>query len=246
MSIMPSLQDLMKAGVHFGHQRSNWHPKMERFIFTEKSGLHIINLEETLKELEHALDFVKQTVANGGTVLFLGTKKQAQEIVKEAAIDCKMPYIVHRWLGGTLTNSDSVLGVVKKYRKLKEDTASGAIKRYTKKEQLKISREIARLDVIVGGIESLTRVPDAIFIVDMKCEKTALKEAQRKNIPIVSICDTNNNPENADYPIPGNDDATSSIKLLVNIVKEAVKEGQKMVKAPEVKKPEPVKSPSGK
>ncbi len=230
---IPSLEDLMKAGVHFGHQKSRWHPKMKPFIFTDKNGIHIINLEETQKALEKALNFVKQTVANGGTVLFLGTKKQAQSIVKEAAIDCGMPFIVNRWLGGTITNSKSVLGVVRNFRKLKEDQASGEVKKFTKKEQLQISRKIIKLDTVVGGIESLTKIPDAIFMVDVKCDKTALKEAIIGHVPVVAFTDTNINPEKVTYPIPANDDATSSIKLIVSLVAEAVKEGKKEAEAPE-------------
>lgn len=220
---IPSLKDLMKAGVHFGHQKSKWHPKMKPFIFTEKNGVHVIDLEKTQKELETALKFVAETVSRGGTVLFLSTKKQAQSIIKEAALDCGMPYIVSRWLGGTLTNASSVLNLVKKYRKLKADQESGALVKYTKKEQLNISREIERLEEIVGGIATLDKVPDVLFIVDIKEEKTAVAEAIKRKVPIVAICDTNVNPEKVDYPIPGNDDATSSIKILVNSVAGAIK-----------------------
>lgn len=235
MPTIPSLEDLMKAGVHFGHQRSKWHPKMEPFIFTEKNGIHVINLEQTQKQLVKALDFVKQTVTNGGTVLFLGTKKQAQEIVKEAALDCGMPYVIYRWLGGTLTNATSILALVKKYRKLKEDKASGALKKYTKKEQLDIDREIEDLQIVVGGIEKLDKIPTVLFIVDIKKEKTALKEAMRKKVPMVAICDTNVNPELVDYPIPANDDAMNSIRVIVNLVAAAVKEAQAETAKPEVK-----------
>jgi len=233
---MPGLEDLMKAGVHFGHRRSKWHPKMEPFIFTEKNDIHIINLEKTQTQLEKALGFLTQTVAAGGTVLFLGTKKQAQDIVKEGAIACNMPYIVYRWLGGTMTNANSVLGLVKKYRKLKEDKASGALKKFTKKEQLNMDREIIRLDTIVGGLENMDKLPQVVVIVDIKTEKTALNEAIRKEIPVVAVCDTNVNPELVDYPVPANDDATSSIKMIVNLMVEAVKEGQQ-------KKGDPVAQP---
>lgn len=216
----------MKAGVHFGHQKSKWHPQMAPFIFAEKNNVHVINLEETQKRLEVALNFVKEIVSRGGTVLFLGTKNQAQDIVRDAALSCAAPYVIYRWLGGTLTNSATVLGLVKKYRKLKEDKLSGALEKYTKKEQLEIDREIARLTQLIGGLEQLTRIPDALFIVDIKQEKTALREAARRKVPVVAICDTNVNPNLVDYPVPGNDDAINSIRLLVNLFAEAVKEGK--------------------
>ena len=238
---IPSLKDLMKAGVHFGHQKSKWHPKMRQFIFAVKNNVHVIDLEKTQVEMEKALNFLGETVARGGTVLFLSTKKQAKSIVKEAAIDCGMPYIVSRWLGGTLTNASSVLNLVKKYRKLKADQESGALEKYTKKEQLNISREVKRLDEIVGGISSLDKIPDVLFIVDMKEEKTAVAEAISKKVPIVAICDTNVNPEKADYAIPGNDDATSSIKLLVNTVSVAIKDFKASKPATPTATPTPVK-----
>lgn len=224
MAKIPSLQDLMKAGVHFGHQRSKWYPKMEQYIFTHKNGVHIINLEKTQKMLEGALAFLTETVAGGGTVLFVGTKRQAQAIVKDSALNAGMPYVVNRWLGGTLTNSKSVFGVARKFKKLKEEKASGGFEKYTKKERLDLDREIVKLETLVGGIESMTKMPDAVFIVDLKHEQTALKEATRLGIPVVAICDTNVNPEKADYPIPGNDDATSSVKILVELIGETVKE----------------------
>ncbi|MBI5077560.1 30S ribosomal protein S2 [Candidatus Falkowbacteria bacterium] len=229
-----TLQDLAKAGAHFGHQSSRWHPKMKQFIFAEKNGIHVINLEKTLEYLNAALEFVKKTVSEGGTVLFLGTKKQAQDIVKDAALACGMPYVIFRWLGGTLTNAHSILGLAKKLRKLKEAKASGELEaKYTKKERLNIDREIARLEIIVGGIERLEKIPNAIFIVDIKKEKTAISEANRKSVPVVAICDTNVNPDLVTYPIPGNDDAVSSIRLFVNLMAEAVKEGKESVKPKE-------------
>lgn len=223
---MPTLEEMLKAGVHFGHQKSKWHPKMKPFIFTEKNGVHVINLEETQKQLELALQYVKETVSAGGTVLFVGTKKQAQQIVKDSAIACGSPFIVSRWLGGTLTNSSSVLGLAKKLRKFKEEVASGEVTKYTKKEQLNITREIVRLDEVVGGIEKLERIPDVIFIVDIKNEKTAVQEALRRGVPVIAICDTNVNPELVTLPIPANDDATNSIKLIVELMAAAVKDAK--------------------
>jgi len=224
MPSVPSLQDLMKAGVHFGHQKSKWYPKMAPYIFIEKNGVHIINLEETRKALEKALNFISETVAGGGTVLFLGTKKQARDIVKDAALSCNMPYVTNRWLGGTLTNAPTVLGLVKKFRKLKEEKASGKLLKYTKKEQLEMAREIERLENIVGGIEKLERIPDALFVVDIKTDKTAIKEATRKKVPVVALCDSNANPELVKYPIPSNDDAVKALQLMANLVAETIKE----------------------
>ena len=216
----------MKAGVHFGHQKSKWHPKMKPFIYIEKNGVHIINLEQTQKLLEKALGFIEKTVQNNGTVLFLGTKRQAQGLVKEAALSCDMPYVVTRWLGGTLTNATSVLGLAKKYRKLKEDKASGKLDKFTKKEKLTVTREIERLEDIVGGISKLERIPNVIFVVDVKHEKTAVQEAIRKGVPVVAICDSNVNPDKIDYPIPGNDDATKAIELFVKLVADKINEAK--------------------
>ena len=222
MANVPSLQDLMKAGVHFGHQKSKWYPKMKPYIFVEKNGIHIINLEETQKALETALNFITETVAAGGTVLFLGTKKQARDIVKDAALSCGMPYVTNRWLGGTLTNAPTVLGLVKKFRKLKEEKASGKLLKYTKKEQLEMAREIERLETLIGGIEKLERVPDVLFVVDIKIDKTAIKEAIRRKIPVIGLCDTNSNPELVKYPIPSNDDAIKALQLMATLVAETI------------------------
>ncbi len=235
---IPSLTDLMKSGVHFGHQKSKWYPKMAPFIYTEKNGIHIINLEQTQKQLEIALTYIKEVIMNGGNVLFLGTKKQAQNTVKESAIACNMPYVVNRWLGGTLTNWNSVFATIKRYRQLKEDRATGALEKYTKKERLMIAKEIEKLETNVGGLEKINKIPSVVFIVDLKTEKTALAEANRCNVPVVAICDTNVNPEVVEYPIPGNDDAINAIKLLVKTVSETIIEAQKELsaKGSEVKK----------
>ncbi len=223
---MPTLEEMLKSGVHFGHQSSKWHPKMKPFIFTEKNGVHVINLEETQKQLEKALEYVRETVSAGGTVLFVGTKTQAKDIVHDAAVDCGAPFIVSRWLGGTLTNSPSVLGLAKKLRKMKEEKASGELSKYTKKEQLQITREIVRLDEVVGGIEKMEKIPDVIFIVDIKTEKTAVEEALRRGVPVIAICDTNVNPDLVTLPIPANDDASNSIRLITNLIAAAVKDAK--------------------
>ncbi|MDX9892919.1 MAG: 30S ribosomal protein S2 [Patescibacteria group bacterium] len=225
MPKIPDLMTMLKSGVHFGHQLSRRHPKMKPYIFTTKSGFHIINLEMTQEKLQEALDFVKKIVANGGTILFLATKKQAQSAIIENAKACNMPYITERWLGGTFTNFHEISRVVKKYTEWKKQQASGQLDKYTKKEKLDIEREIEKLDKIVGGIENMTKIPDAIFVIDIKKEKTAVAEANKRNIPVVAICDTNVNPDKVTYCIPGNDDAVKSIQLITGLVAQAVTEG---------------------
>lgn len=227
MSKIPELLTMLQSGVHFGHQLGKRHPKMEPYIFMEKSGFHIINLEKTQELLEEALAFVKKIVTNGGTILFLGTKKQAQPIIAKYAKECNMPYITERWLGGTVTNFAEISRVIRRYSDLKKKKSSGQLEKYTKKEQLDFDREIEKLDKIVGGIESLTRIPDAIFVCDVRKEKTAVSEAVKKNIPVVAMCDTNVNPTNVTYVIPANDDAVKSIELITGLICQAVLEGQK-------------------
>ena len=230
MSKIPSMEELLKAGVHFGHNKSKWHPKMAPFIFTQKNKLHIINLEETHKMLEQACEYAKNTVANGGVVLFLGTKKQAQNVVKEAALSCNMPYVNQRWLGGTLTNSRSVLGLVKKFRKLKADRETGKFERYTKRERLVLERKIEKMEPVVGGMENLNNIPNALFIIDVKKDKTAVLEANRTKVPVIALCDTNVNPTRIAKVIPGNDDAVKSIKLITETIAAAINEGLAMQK----------------
>ncbi|HCC22869.1 TPA: 30S ribosomal protein S2 [Candidatus Falkowbacteria bacterium] len=240
MPTIPSLEALMKAGVHFGHAKSKWHPKMAPFIYTHKNKIHIINLEQTQKQLETALSFVKETAARGGVILFLGTKKQAQAVIKEAATKCGMPYITERWLGGTFTNSRSVLALAKKYKRMKVERDKGLLERYTKRERLKYERKIEKLEPLVGGIEDLNKIPDAMFVIDIKNEKTAVLEGVKENVPMVAICDTNVNPLRISYPIPANDDAVKSIKLITDLVADAVLEGKaagQAVKAEAPKKP---------
>ncbi|OGY47606.1 MAG: 30S ribosomal protein S2 [Candidatus Buchananbacteria bacterium RIFCSPHIGHO2_01_FULL_47_11b] len=226
MTNIPDLLTMLKSGVHFGHQLSKRHPKMKPFIFMSKNGFHIIDLEQTQVKLSEALDFVKTIAANGGTVLFLGTKKQAQPIIIKAAKACGMPYITERWLGGTLTNFAAISKVINKYRRLKEQKVKGELAKYTKKEQLEFDKETSKLEKMVGGIQELNKIPEAIFICDVKREKTAVSEASRKNVPIVALCDTNANPTNIAYPIPANDDAIKSIELITMLVAEAITEGK--------------------
>lgn len=234
-----SLLEMLKNGVHFGHQAKNWHPKMKSFIFTVRGGIHIIDLEKTAEYLQYAVDFITDKVANGGKVLFITTKRQAQEIVKQAASSVDMPAVTERWIGGTLTNFDNIALLVRHLKELRDQRDSGEFEKYTKLEQLKKTEEIANLEKSVGGIENLSKLPDVVFIVDIKKEKTALREARKKKIPVVAMVDTNVNPDLVDYPIPANDDATKSITLLVQAISEAVVAGQKKQKdATEEKKVE--------
>ena len=227
MTKIPTLLEMLKAGVHFGHQKSRWHPKMEQFIFGARNGVHIIDLEKTQEQLEKALNYVKNLAAKGQVILFVGTKRQAREITKEAAISCEMPYLVERWIGGLLTNFDEVKRRLKKYHNLKEMFASGEIEKYTKKEQVTMKKQLEKLDKYLIGLTSLDKMPDALFIADMRTEKTALAEAERTEVPTVAVCDTNVNPEQVNYAIPANDDAVNSIKLITDLIAEAVKEGKK-------------------
>ncbi len=226
MPQLPSLLDMLHAGVHFGHRTSKSYPKMRPYIFTARNGVDILNLELTQKKLEEALNFVKDLVIKKGIIVFVGTKKQAQELIKNAAISCGMPYVNERWLGGTLTNFTIIQKLISKYKNLKKKKEAGELTKYTKKEQLEFDRAIERLEKLVGGISSLEKLPQAVFLIDLKKEKTALHEAQRRKMPIVALCDTNVNPEGVAYPIPCNDDAIKALTLMVGLVAEAVKEGQ--------------------
>ncbi len=243
MSKMPTLLEMLKAGVHFGHQKSRWHPKMEQYIFGVRNGVHIIDLEKTQVQLEKALNYVKNLAAKGQVILFVGTKRQAREITKTAAISCEMPYLVERWIGGLLTNFEEVKRRLKKYHNLKEQFASGEIEKYTKKEQVTMKKQLEKMDKYLMGLTKLDRLPDALYIADMRTEKTALAEAERTEVPTVAVCDTNVNPEQVNYAIPANDDAVNSIKLITDLVAEAVNEGRKEFekKKADRAKEEPVK-----
>lgn len=221
------LLDLLQAGVHFGHKTSKKHPKMDPFIFGSRNGVSVINLERTQLQLEKVLPVIEEMVAQGKTILFLGTKRQAQRIVKETAEEISMPYIVERWLGGLITNYSSVSGSMRKLTDLKEGRDSGDWdKRFNKKERLVLQREVERLDRIVGGIEKMEKVPDALFVVDCGKEATAVREANRNHIPVIAITDTNVNPDNVTFAIPGNDDGVKSIQFILDLVKETCKRGQ--------------------
>lgn len=226
MSNLPSLLEMLKAGVHFGHQKSRWHPKMEKYIFGARNSVHIIDLEKTLVALEKALAYVKNLSAEGKVILFVGTKRQARALVKAAAESCGAPYLVERWIGGLLTNFEEVRRRLRKYHAMKDEVASGEVEKYTKKEQVKIKKELAKMDRYLLGLSNLEKMPDAVYLADLRVEKTAAAEAERKEVPLVAVCDSNVNPDKVDYPIPANDDAVNSIKMIAELMAEAVKEGK--------------------
>ena len=223
-----TMRELLDAGVHFGHQTRRWNPKMRRHIFTDRNGIYIIDLQQTLTYIDEAYEFVKETVAHGGNILFVGTKKQAQEAVQEEAERVGMPFVNHRWLGGMLTNFQTVSKRLHRMKELQAmDAAEDGYLGRTKKEVLMLTRERTKLERVLGGISDMTKVPSALWIVDTNKEHIAVAEARKLNIPVVAILDTNCDPDEITYPIPGNDDAIRSVKLLTHIVGEAVVEGKK-------------------
>lgn len=226
MAKMPTLLEMLKAGVHFGHQSSRWHPKMKEFIFGERSGVHIIDIEKTQTQLERAMTFVTETTARGGSIVFVGTKRQAQPIVEAFAKEAGMPYINTRWLGGTLTNFAQIQKLIRHFLDLKDKSAKGELKKYTKLEQLQFSREIEELDEKIGGLSTLTKLPDALFILDARHEKTAVREATTMGVTMVALVDSNVNPRGIRYVIPGNDDAIGSLEMVTKLIADAVKEGK--------------------
>jgi small subunit ribosomal protein S2 len=223
---MPTLMELLQSGVHFGHQKSRWHPKMKPYLFAERNGVHVIDLEKTLEKLQEAVDFAEKVGANGGSILFVGTKNQGRSIIEKYAKQSAMPYINERWVGGLFTNFANVNKLIKKYRSLKEQRDSGALAKYTKKEQVEFGKEIERLHKMVGGLENMTKLPDAVFILDAKREKTALLEAIKRKIPVIAFADSNINPEVLAYPIPANDDAVNSIDIIIRTIAEAINFGK--------------------
>ena len=231
---VPELVELLKAGVHFGHKTSRWHPKMAPFIFGARAGVHIIDLEKTQEQLVSALNFVRNLGKEGKTILFVGTKKQASPFIKSEAMAVGVPYVENRWLGGSITNWPEIYKLIKKYLDLRGKQERKELGKYTKKEQLEFQKDIERMRQLVEGMATLTRLPDALFLVDLKYEDTALREANQKGIPIVALCDTNVNPDKVQYPIPGNDDALKAIELIVKLVAQAYKEGVEERKAAQV------------
>src|SRR5215207_1430416 len=220
-----TMRQLLESGVHFGHQTRRWNPKMKRFIFTERNGIYIIDLQQTLTYIDTAYEFVKQTVAHGGTILFVGTKKQAQEAVAEQARRVGMPYVNQRWLGGMLTNFQTVYKRLQRLKELEIIEQTGGENVLTKKEALVLKREKDKLERTLGGLRDMTKVPSAVWIIDTKKEHIAVDEARKLNIPVVAILDTNCDPDEVDYKIPGNDDAIRSAALLTRVIADAVAEG---------------------
>ena len=220
-----TMKQLLEAGVHFGHQTRRWNPKMKPFIFGERNGIHIIDLQQTLKYFEIAYEFVKDTVAEGGKVLFVGTKRQAQDTIREEATRCGMYYVDHRWLGGTLTNFRTIRQSVEKLKRIEQWMEDGTIERFPKKERLKLERLRQKLERNLGGIKDMESLPQVLYVVDPKKEEIAVLEARKLGIPVVAITDTNCDPDLIDYIIPGNDDAIRAIKLLTSRIADAVLEG---------------------
>jgi small subunit ribosomal protein S2 len=234
MATVISMKALLESGVHFGHRTNKWHPKMKPYIFTERNGIHIIDLQQTVKAVNTAYNLVRDTVQQGGNVMFIGTKRQAQETVKEEAIRCGMPYVTERWLGGMLTNWTTIFERIKELEKLERLRDTGEINRLTKKEGLLIEREITRLLIRLSGVRNMNKTPDLVFIVDVSREATAVHEANLREIPVIALVDTNCDPAGVDYVIPSNDDAIRAIKLLVGKVADAVLEGKAMRKDEEM------------
>ena len=221
-----SMKQLLEAGVHFGHQTRRWNPKMAPYIFAERNGIYIIDLQKTVKKLDEAYKFVTDIAAEGGEILFVGTKKQAQDSIREEAIRCGMPFVNARWLGGMLTNFKTIQKRIKRLAQLKAMEADGTFDMLPKKEVIKLNLEIEKLEKFMGGIKDMTEMPGALFIVDPRKERIAVSEAKKLNIPIVAIVDTNCDPDEIDYVIPGNDDAIRAVKLIAAEMANAVLEGK--------------------
>jgi len=229
MAIIP-MKSLLESGVHFGHRTHKWHPAMKPYIFTERNSIHIIDLQKTVKALEQAYNLVRDTVAQGGTVLFVGTKRQAQETIQDEAKRAGMPYVTTRWLGGMLTNWRTIRQRINELERLERMRDRGDFERLTKKEAMILNREIERLEILLGGIRNMVKVPDLLFAVDVRREETAIHEANLLGIPVIALVDTNCDPRDVDFVIPSNDDAIRAIKLLVGKIAEACIEGKGMRK----------------
>ncbi|MFA6522676.1 MAG: 30S ribosomal protein S2 [Patescibacteria group bacterium] len=226
MPHIPSVLEMLKAGVHFGHRTSRWHPKMKQYIFGARGGVHVIDIEQTRARLEKVTADVESIIANGGNIMFIGTKKQVQDVVEKFANECGMPFVNTRWLGGTFTNFPEIHRLIKTYLDLKDKREKGELKKYTKLEQLQFDRKIDLLDNQIGGISILKDLPDAVFVLDMRHDKTAVQEARLRGIKVIGICDTNVNPEMADEVIPANDDSIASVTMITKLITEAVHSGK--------------------
>ena len=224
---VPKIQEMIDAGVHFGHQTKRWHPKMEPYIYTVSKGVHIIDLEKTEEMLRKACDFLYEQASMGKVIVFVGTKKQSKDIIEKEAKRSGALYVNERWVGGTITNFETIKKNIDKLLSYLKSREEGKFSIYTKKERLLIDREIEKLQASYGGISSLRKTPEVLFVIDTKREKTAIREAKRSGVPVVAIVDTNANPEDIDYPIPGNDDAIKSVALIVRAIADAVEEGYK-------------------
>ncbi len=232
MSVI-SMKQLLEAGVHFGHQTRRWNPKMEEYIFTERNGIYIIDLQKTVKKVEEAYNAMKDIISEGGTALFVGTKKQAQEAIEEEAKRCEMFYVNQRWLGGILTNFKTIKNRIKRLHELEAMEEDGTFDVLPKKEVIKLRHEQERLEKFLGGIKDMTEMPDVLFIVDPRKERIAIQEARTLGIPVISIVDTNCDPDEVDYIIPGNDDAIRAVKLLTATMADAVLEGKQGIQTEE-------------
>ena len=229
-----SMKQLLEAGVHFGHQTRRWNPKMAQYIFTERNGIYIIDLQKTVKKVDEAYNFVRSVVENGETILFVGTKKQAQDAIREEAERCGMPYVSQRWLGGTMTNFKTIRSRIDRLRKIEQMEQDGSFESLPKKEVLELQKERTRLMKFLSGIRNMHKLPGAIFIVDSRKERIAVAEARNLGIPLIGIVDTNCDPDEIDYVIPGNDDAIRAVKLLAGKIADAVieaKQGEQMTDA---------------
>lgn len=226
MSQVILMKNLLEAGVHFGHQTRRWNPKMSRFIFTERNGIYIIDLQKTVKQIEQAYDFVRDIVADGGRVLFVGTKKQAQEAVETEAKRSGQFYVSHRWLGGMLTNYKTIRRRIERLKRLELMEEDGTFQRLPKKEVIKLRREAEKLEKFLGGIKEMEKLPDVLFVIDPKNEKIAVNEAKILGIPVVGVVDTNCDPDEVDIAIPGNDDAIRAVKLLTGTIANAIVEAK--------------------
>ena len=221
-----SMKQLLEAGVHFGHQTRRWNPKMAQFIFTERNGIYIIDLQKTVKKVDEAYNYARSVIENGGTILFVGTKKQAQDAIKEEAERCGMFFVSQRWLGGTLTNFKTIRSRIDRLRKIEQMEKDGSFESLPKKEVLDLQKEHERLEKFLGGIRNMNKLPGAVFIVDPRKERIAVAEAIKLQIPIIGIVDTNCDPDEIDYVIPGNDDAIRAVKLLAGKIADAVLEAK--------------------
>ena len=223
--VLPSMKDLLEAGVHFGHQSKRWHPKMQPYIFTEREGIHVIDLEQTVDRLEKAANFLKNLASHGGKIIFVSTKEQGASIVKEEAIRAGAMHVTKRWTGGTLTNFETMRAILSRLSNLEAQKESGELEKYTKREQLLIARDIDKLNNAVGGLKGLEKLPDALFVLDTKKEINAVREAKKTGVTVVGVVDTNCDPTVIDYVIPANDDAIRAIKVIVKTIADAVEEG---------------------